>query len=89
MSGMNISPISLLGRVVSFKDLAFERQLLDSPIPPDYPKEFLSSVRTGLVTEFAIRLPLHGNVIAEILIDDNYYDLSDCEFLDPQLRTKL
>ena len=87
MATANFSPISLLGRQVSFRDLHFEQMLLDMTIPPDYPKELLSSVRTGLVTEFVIRLPLNGHAITEILVDDVYYDVSECDFLNLTLRT--
>lgn len=88
MSKAHISPISLLGREVSFRDLAFERHLLDLDIPADYPEHLLSSVRTGQVTEFVIRLPLDGHAITEILVDDTYYDIADCDFLNLTLRTQ-
>lgn len=78
MSGMNISPISLLGREVSFRDLAFERSLLKLNIPSDFPPELLSSVRSGVVT--SVVLSLSGE--PEISVSDgDFYCLSDCHFL--------
>ena len=93
MATADISPISLLGRQVSFRDLHFEQILRDMTLPPDYPEELLSSVKTGQVTEFCIRMRLKGEdgweVVSEILVDDTYYDLSECDFLNLNLRREL
>jgi len=90
MATANVSPICLLGRHVSFRDLHFEQMLLDMTIPPDYPPEFLSSIRSGQVTEFCIRLCLKGEdsweVISQILVNETYYDLSECDFINLNLR---
>lgn len=81
MSEANISPISLLGRVVSFNDLSFERHLLDLDIPPDFPQHLLSSVVTGQVTECSLSVSMDGTATFCLLIDDNYYDLSEAQNL--------
>ena len=90
MAIADISPISLLGRQVSFRDLHFEQILPEMTLPPDYSEEFLSSVKTGQVTEFCIRMRLKGEdgweVVSEILVDDTYYDLSECDFINLNLR---
>lgn len=78
MSAINVSPISLLGRQVSFRDLAFERHLLDLTIPPDFPQELLSSFRSGVVTSVVLSL----NSPPEISVNDgDFYRLSDCAFI--------
>lgn len=81
MSVANISPISLLGRVVSFNDQSFERHLLHLDIPPDFPPDLLSSVVTGQVTECSLSVSMDGTATFCLLIDDNYYDLADVKNL--------
>ena len=81
MSGVNISPISLLGRVVSFNDQSFEQQIAQIAFPPDFPENLKSSLVTGQVTEFCLSVCMDGTASVCLLVNDNYYDLSEVKNL--------
>lgn len=81
MSGVNISPISLLGRVVSFNDQSFEQQIAQIAFPPDFPEKLKSSLVTGQVTEFCLSVCMDGTASVCLLVNDNYYDLSEVKNL--------
>ena len=81
MSVANISPISLLGRVVSFNDQSFEQQIAQIAFPPDFPEKLKSSLVTGQVTECSLSVSMDGTATFCLLINDNYYDLSDAQNL--------
>lgn len=81
MSTINFTSLCLLGKQVSFKDLAFERSLAELTLPPDYPTELLSPIKTGLVSGLDIYFDMSGEVTVSILYDDNFYRFDEIQIL--------
>ena len=80
MANFNVIPFYILGRQVSFKNLANERQLLELDLPPDFPEHFKQSIVSGVVQNIILIFNPKMEMDCEIVIDDNTYCLSDVDW---------
>lgn len=79
MANSNVIPFALLGRDISFRDLSYERMLLQVDVPPDYPEHLKTLIRTGHVHGFNFYLSENLELSVSLHIDDDDYSLSDLD----------
>ncbi len=73
MANFNVIPFGLLGREISFKDLAFERMLSELSFPEGYPEEFKSCMVTGVVEYIDLTFNTKMELSCLIVINDVGY----------------
>lgn len=86
MSTGNYSPVTLVGRTCTFKDLQFQRQLETLSLPPDFPEELRSAVVTGFVEGVNFYIPAKGDIEISLCIDDQFYPIKDMLIISVEPR---
>lgn len=88
MANFNVIPFGLLGREVSFKDLSFERHLLNFDLQPDYPEDLKQNIVKGVVEYINITFNVEMEMSCEIIIDDIGYCISDIDLETFQVKSR-
>jgi hypothetical protein len=81
MANFNVIPFGLLGHEVSFRDLAFERNLSNLELPEDYPDDLKQSIVKGVVEYVDISFNTKMEMSCSIVVEDNLYCISEIDLL--------
>lgn len=87
MANFNVIPFGLLGREISFKDLAFERSLSELTFPDGYPEEFKSCLVKGVVEFIDITFNTKMEMSCQIVVNDAGYCISEIDLLEITKKT--
>ena len=80
MANFNVIPFALLGRQISFVDLAFA-QNLPADLPEDFPEELKNPVVTGVVEFIDISFNVKMEMSCDIVVGGSNYCISEIDLL--------
>lgn len=83
MANFNVIPFALLGRQISFVDLAFA-QNLPSDLPADFPEELKNPVITGVVEFIHISFNVKMEMSCDIVVYGSNYCISEIDLIIPK-----